>query len=116
MRVRVPSGIPLLSVMKKKIEYTTSTIAIFCDKCGREAVPYTRRVKKCQICSKDVCSECSIITDDDYLADGAFMGDYPNHYCDDCWEKGKDIIEAIFACRNAAEKEESELWKKWRRG
>lgn len=98
--------------MRKDVEETVIVTVALCDVCGKKATPYSVRVHKCHICKKDVCAECSIVTDHNYLVDGEFMGDYPDHYCKECWAKGTDIREAIFACRKA----ESDLWDEWHKG
>ena len=82
---------------------------ICCDVCGVEAKTWELRVKKCEICKKDICSKCAIQTDFWMLEDGSFQGDYPDHFCLDCWEKGKDIRENILKCRD----NESKLWNEW---
>ena len=99
--------------MTKQKEIQTETVSVtFCDVCGERAIPWLRRIKPCRICKKDICDRCAIITDHWYLESGHFAGDYPDHYCKDCWERGEDIRKGIQACRDA----ETQLWEKWHNG
>jgi len=96
--------------MQKNVRETRTITKTYCDVCGKEAVAFSKRVKKCQICKTEVCSECSIVTDHWCLAQGEFTGDYPDHYCKRCWEKGEEFRKAILATRET----ENLLWVQWR--
>ena len=99
-----------MSEIEKKVEVTQTETKQYCDVCGKEAIAFSRRVRKCSICSTDVCPECAIVTDHRCLEQGEFMGDYPSHYCEVCWEKGKEFREAILATRET----ENLLWDNWK--
>jgi len=100
----------------KTITYTES----ICDICG--AKDSDVRIKKCEICRRDVCSQCAIRTDTDSLEGGWFHGDYPDYYCKDypdyyckdCWEKGKELRDTILQLRQRVEEAEGNLWTKWK--
>lgn len=55
-----------------------------CDDCNVEITEkhYINR-QKCTICGKDLCKNCVAHCDG--------WGDYPNHWCKDCWEIGIPI-------------------------
>ena len=95
-------------------EHRETVVTHICDTCGNEFSDRDwGRIKHCEICKKDVCRSCAIITDDDYLEHGNFMGDHPDYYCPRCWELGKDIREEIISLRNDFSLAEQELWQKW---
>ena len=95
--------------MKRTKNIKNTVTVTLCDFCGEEAVAFLRRVKPCQICKKDVCGKCAIVTDHWCLEQGEFMGDYPDHYCQVCWDKGKDIRKRILNFRD----EEGRCWDEW---
>ena len=96
--------------MKREVKRTRTENTTYCDICGKEAVAFARRIKKCHICGIDVCAQCAIITDHWYLTPGEFEGDYPDHYCKPCWGRGSKILSDIQLCRD----KEGELWDKWK--
>lgn len=96
--------------MKKHITETVQKTITLCDVCGAEAKSFYHRVKPCQMCGKDVCANCAIITDHWCLSLGEFMGDYPDYYCEECWDKGKDMRTGILEARESEEK----LWEEWK--
>jgi len=97
--------------MKIKETVTEEHSVILCDICGSKNIPFVNRINPCCICGKDVCVKCSIVTDHWMLEDGEYLGDYPEHYCRECWEKGKPIVEQILHCRH----EERNLWGQWQK-
>ena len=93
-----------------KEESRTYTVSV-CDFCGVES---WHRVKGCSMCKRDICSQCAIFTDSECLKEGSFWGDYPDYYCEQCWEIGKPFIEKIHNIRNEAEEKEGAIMNEWR--
>jgi hypothetical protein len=55
-----------------------------CDICGNE----TSHHRICSICSRDICSDCTKFDPRD-------TGDYPEKYCDSCFNIGKKYLDQI---------------------
>lgn len=92
----------------EKVKHTRIT----CDFCKGEHKGW--HIKKCRMCERDICTKCAVITDDTYLRDGAFNGDYPDYYCKECWEKGASEITSILQLRDVVEEQESTFLSVWR--
>ena len=99
-----------MKTIKKEMK-EVEQVALICDFCGSEP----QRMKICFICKKDICYNCAIKTDIEGLQEGYFYSDYPNYYCGECWQIGKDIRKKINQIRDKADEEESELWEEWRK-
>ena len=53
-----------------------------------------------------MCRKHTILDPDDY-------GDYPDRYCFDCWEIGKEHREKIFSIQFEADQKKNEEERKW---
>jgi len=96
--------------MKKQIEVKQKKEVYYCDICGKQLSKH----RKCEICGRDVCQECSIFFDWDILKPDAFEGDYPSVMCVECWDKGKKYRDKILELREECEKKEEELISEWK--
>jgi len=96
--------------MKIEKEIKQRQTVVICDFC-KEDIGF--RAEKCEICGRDVCSRCAILTDSDYLGSGHYLGDYPNFYCKECWDRGEQIRENILTLRKALYDVEAELFYEW---
>ena len=105
-----------MRVEETKTEYkTVHMVIITCDLCGTENKNRYSGIKRCQICGKDVCSDCSEQVDIDCnLNTPHNYSDYPSYICKPCWKKGKEFRKKIMIVRDRAEKYEEELWKEWK--
>jgi len=56
----------------------------FCDICGDKV----QTIKRCEICSKDLCSSCVGHVHEDW-------SDYYDYYCKRCWEIGQEFRDLI---------------------
>ena len=82
-----------------------------CDFCQKDE---GWRVKPCNICGKDICGKCAIWTENECLEAGSYFSDYPDYYCQSCWDTGQELRERIHAIRKDAEDEEEVLWQAWK--
>lgn len=102
-------------IIENKIEHKVITT---CDICGRDDQDYTYvRIKPCQICERDVCISCSVLTDslyDSNLLSSDFLSDHPDYVCISCWNTGVGIRHEIMKIRDIAEREEEELIESWK--
>ena len=100
--------------MIKIPEYEYERVTYICDICGKRVDDTSYgAMKKCRICGDDICSDCAIITNSEYLENGSFIGDYPEYYCPKCWKAGKEIRKQILKLRKIQEEEEDKLWGQW---
>ncbi len=77
---------------KVEVTKTENCIEYFCDICGKNySFKYTCR--SCSVCGRDVCSECSILTDD--MATEEIYSDYPSRICNHCWNDLKEFREQL---------------------
>lgn len=88
--------------MRKFIKVEKETQVIFCDCCAKELGTY---IRNCDICSKDLCSNC-IIYDRDYT-------DNPPKYCTKCWNIGIPYRLKIGTLTYNFDKEIEEIRSKW---
>ena len=91
-----------------------SMIIYSCDYCGKDRGDMGRRICNCVICGKHVCTECDIWSDYESLEDGCYSGDYPDHFCRSCWDKGEGIRKRIHAIRQDALVEEESVFQSWK--
>lgn len=88
---------------EKRTEY-------FCDLCGKTySFMYTSR--SCTVCGRDVCSNCSIMTDDMITED--VCSDYPSKICNLCWNL-KEFKDGLNDLVGQFESDKGELYSKWK--
>lgn len=84
----------------------------YCDECGEEASDSFGNPYICKICYKNFCNK-HIVRDDRH------WGDYPDKYCQNCWDIGKKYMDKIkeIDLKSEEDMEEQEaLWYKEARG
>lgn len=65
----------------RQVQRTETRVTIKCDRCGCAASRQGMPRYICKACGKDVCFKCA-------TADHRDGGDYPDHFCHECWEAG----------------------------
>ena len=89
----------------KKIEKEIETV--ICDRCNSA----TGRAKKCLLCGRDVCWNCSVLTENvtySFSDHAGFDSDYPEHICKQCWTDIKPLrLEYAVKIREAKDALES---------
>jgi transcription elongation factor Elf1 len=89
---------------RKQVEVTEkkTKTSFFCDICGNEYFSrYTS--KTCAVCGRDVCGECSLLSDD--LDEVFVVSESPSRYCVDCWgakeyrDKLNDLVSEFESCK-----------------
>ena len=89
---------------EKQIEY-------FCDLCGNKySFMYTQR--SCSVCGRDVCSSCSILTDD--MTEEEVCTDYPSRICNHCWNDLKEFRTELTELLDDFESKKIALYAKWK--
>ena len=100
-----------MSQIKTEIVETRTVTEYYCDYCGRQySFNYTSR--NCHICGKDVCRNCSILTDD--MITDRVDSDYPYRICNKCWKDGEEIRKQLEEAKDNSESDEDLLIVKWR--
>lgn len=87
------------------IKVSTKTQKIkeyFCDECGKR----TGFNNICIMCKKYLCSKCIVFDDRDY-------GDYPDRYCQKCWEIGRPYRLKIAELEQECDEKIEELQNNW---
>ena len=105
--------------MKRKIIETSEVYITVCDVCFSEFKPY-QTGGECHMCGKDVCGECSIMFDfeefdRDMLDPEHFQDDTWHFFCKKCWLDGLKYRKRIQQLRDAHLKEETKLFKAWKK-
>ena len=84
---------------------TVKTRIYVCDECFKTVSD--KRLWPCVVCGKLICFDC-------YIPDERDPGDYPDKYCQNCWDVGqpyrKRMVQLQDICDEAIEKLE-ETWK-----
>ena len=91
--------------MREVKNVTTEQETYTCDVCGDSMGVYPKR---CSICNRDICIKHAMLDSRDY-------GDYPDAYCDSCWDTGEKHRERMEAIESESdEKIEGcvEVWHK----
>ena len=74
-----------------------------CDLCGKE----TGYHRVCSICGRDICSSCTKFDPRD-------MGDYPEKYCESCFNIGQKYLGQISAEEEKCDVIVENLEQEWR--
>lgn|GEM_PF-1447379 len=98
--------------MREEIVEKRTYTKVTCDFCGGSNKGYS--AKQCNICERDVCTYCAVVTDDESLKPDQFWGDYPDYYCKQCWHNGEEEVRKILELRDTLEKEEDKLFGMWK--
>lgn len=98
--------------MRTTEQVTHDVTVMKCDFC-KNAQGMGRGIKQCPICGRDVCSDCAVKTSEDLSDKPDFYDDYPDYYCKECWEMGKQIRNQIINIRQTAHHEEDMLMLAW---
>ena len=96
------TGDQLLIMQETKEITTTKTITkAYCDICNDKGI------KCCLLCKRDLCIK-------HITFDPRDLGDYPDVYCESCWNIGEGYRRAIDDIQNAADvkiEKQEENWK-----
>lgn len=74
-----------------------------CDLCGKG----TEHHRVCSICGRDICSSCTKFDPRD-------MGDYPEKYCDSCFNIGRKYLDRISTEQEKFDVLIEEIEQEWR--
>ena len=89
--------------MKKVIKKTVNETKRYCDICGEPAS------HQCLCCHRDLCSwmqnKHAVMVDNN--------SDYPDYYCQSCWDEGKTFREKISDLEEKCDTEVEKLRKEW---
>ena len=101
--------------MKKEVEVkinkTEKQTRYFCDLCEKQySFMYTQR--SCLVCGRDVCSSCSILTDD--MTEEEVYTDYPSRICNVCWNDLKEFRIELNELLDDFESKKTALYTKWK--
>ena len=101
--------------MKKEVEVkinkTEKQTRYFCDLCEKEYdFKYTQ--SSCYVCHRDVCSDCSILTDD--MKTEEVYTDYPLRICKHCWNDLKEFRTELNELLDDFESKKTALYTKWK--
>ena len=101
--------------MKKEVEVkinkTEKQTRYFCDLCEKEL--YVGDVESsCYVCYQDVCSDCSILTDD--MKTEEVYTDYPLRICKHCWNDLKEFRTELNELLEDFESKKTALYTKWK--
>lgn len=96
--------------MKKETEVTKKYVVeeYYCDECGKPAKNSWGNPYICCVCKRHFC-------DDHIVFDNRDSGDYPNKYCNHCWDIGKryrdDIVKIDDECCERIDKKNEEWYQ-----
>jgi len=87
-------------------------VTTVCEWCGKEDTPPMNDIHfpcigPCSICRRDICHECDV-------RDNRDDGDYPAHYCPECWGIGEGYRKRIDNIQCIADEDIAEqewMWK-----
>ena len=98
--------------MREEVVKKVTHIRVICDFCN--LAKSSCSIKGCTICGRDVCFNCGIKTEYDYLMENNYLSDYPDYYCKDCWGAGKEEREEILRLREELDVKEDMLFSSWK--
>ena len=97
-------------IEKSEVTKTEICTKYFCDICKKNySWAYTART--CSVCGRDVCSDCSILTDD--MITEYVLSDYPDRICNICWDL-REFRKALNDLVDHFESDKSEICAKWK--
>ena len=76
---------------------------LVCDECESKSVYF-----KCLICRCDLCRKCVV---EKYESE---CGDYPNRYCQGCWEVGEKYRDVLLEEEKAHDEKVDQIENQWK--
>ena len=90
----------------KQVTDTVTRDVRICDRCGGTERFLYGAGGVCQACGRDVCGGCSVSDPDE-------PGDYPDHWCKECWELGERYRQKIENLRHQCSEDCRSHRRKW---